>query len=610
VENGLAFESWRPVWAQYGGVVFDVARAAFPNKSDEELRAHTIEASALAMVDETTFDPLESLVTNVLAGASRESRSRAADVLQQHRVSSARVEAMVGITGRQPVAGFREPSESDAELFGVIGQRAQELQTSKLPTFLPPTNVRTVPEIEPPSALSRDRTACSPNKFVRVLLSLVVVLGSGAASAKLLWPHKRKPDPLLYSDRYASDWRVTEASSFTPARIRTPQTLVQTFKRLDTLQTVSLIVTDNRNWSAEPELPSGQAPPRGSPNRSAAQVSVVPGNTSSKRQQAVSFWKEGLYDVFLRSDSMSSVRAGTFLRGLVPTDDLLTRGYEPQEGFEETRRVIPASTSNDVSASITFTNKTQNPKIPLAVTINVLRDASREYLQLQELNGGIEKSGKPFGNRREFRNYRTFTAGLFGLFEEDKYTYFVSAFRQDSDFTRPNRQGQRNYFSGTFNSRELSESDQDDVFFLLAHVRAGDADEWRSLTGELQASMLQVPVQRTMRFGSQEVTLRRETDFVPGRAYMCTKNTCASLYNIEYLKQAADLLLDGHWWHFEELGVDDKIPVWTTSPKALRPFVAEDDAKDRTRWYAIDLGSDTRLARSRKDGEILGRPIA
>jgi hypothetical protein len=171
------------------------------------------------------------------------------------------------------------------------------------------------------------------------------------------------------------------------------------------------------------------------------------------------------------------------------------------------------------------------------------------------------------------------------------------------------RQKQQNYFPSGLSNAELSEAEKQEVFYLLARVRAGNADEWRSLTAGLQASMLQVPIQRSMRFESLEVTLRREKDSVPGRAYMCTKNTGASIYFIESLTQAADLLIDGHWWHFEELGIDDKIPEWTTSPKLKNSFTAEDNAKDRTRWYAIDLGPETRLARSRKDGEILGRPI-
>lgn len=108
---------------------------------------------------------------------------------------------------------------------------------------------------------------------------------------------------------------------------------------------------------------------------------------------------------------------------------------------------------------------------------------------------------------------------------------------------------------------------------------------------------------------AQVVSLRREKDFVPGRAFVCTQNSCSSVYFIEGPTQAADLLIEGHWWHFEELGINDKIPLWTTSPKLENPFTAEDNTKDRTRWFAIDLGPDTRLARSRNDGEILGRPL-
>ena len=128
MENGWTFESWRPVWAQYGGGVVDAARVAFPAKSNEELRAHIIEASALAMVDETTFDPLESLITRLLAQASRESRQRAAVVLQQHRISDSRIKAMVGVSGLRPVEKVQHRSFLGAVPFqrdcsGVNGRR-------------------------------------------------------------------------------------------------------------------------------------------------------------------------------------------------------------------------------------------------------------------------------------------------------------------------------------------------------------------------------------------------------------------------------------------------------------------------------------------------------
>jgi hypothetical protein len=614
VENGLAFDSWRPVWTQYGGVVVDVARAAFPDKSEVELRAHMIEASASALIDETTFDPLESLITRVIAQASRESRARAAAVMQQHRISNARIEAMVGVNGFSAIEEVQHPfSEPDDELFEEVRRRAQEL-FALVPQPDPPAPKtvtgasRRADPGDPPRA---DRVGVSiRKKFVRVLLAVALVAASGALSARLLWRRQHAGPALLYADRYSTEWRVSEASSFTPAKIRTPPTLVQTFTSLDRSESISLIIADYRDWSAEPDFRSVQTPERGAPKRAEAIVSAIPKRSGVDSGLVVAFWQEGTFGVTLRSDSIDAARAKSFVQGLVETDDLIGRGYEPTDGFVESRSVIAPSISNEVSASVTFTSEAQGPSMPLTVTVNVLRDASKQYRQLQDVNGDIEGSGKPFGTGRTFRSYRTLASGLYGLFEENKYTYFVAAYREgENDLLHRGREGQRSYFQG-FGDGELSEADQKDVFFLLGHVRAGSADEWRSLTAGLQASMLQVPIQRSMRFGPLEVTLRREKDFVPGRAFMCTQNTCASLYFIESLTQAADLLVDGHWWHFEELGMDEKIPPWTTSPKLENAFTAEDNTKDRTRWYAIDLGPETRLARSRKDGEILGRPIA
>jgi hypothetical protein len=339
-------------------------------------------------------------------------------------------------------------------------------------------------------------------------------------SARLLWRHQQAGPALLYADRYSTEWRVSEASSFTPAKIGTPRTLVQTFKSLDRSASVSLIIADYSDWSAEPDFHSVQTPERGAPTRAEAIASVVSKRSGSDKEQVVSFWQNGKFAVALRSDSMNAARAKSFTQGLVATDDLIGRGYEPIEGFVESRNVIAPSNSNEVSASVTFTSEAQGPSRPLTVTVNVLRDASKQYRQLQDVNGDIEGSGKPFGTGRVFRSYRTFATGLFGLFEENKYTYFVAAYRDAKDnLLHRGRQGQRGYFQG-FGNGQLSEADQKEVFFLLWHVRAGSADEWRSLTAGLQASMLQVPIQRSMRFGPLKVTLRREKDFVPGRAFL------------------------------------------------------------------------------------------
>jgi hypothetical protein len=608
VENGLAFESWRPVWAQYGVVISDVARAAFPEKSNEELRAHIIEASAAALVDQATFDPLESLITQVLGHATRESRSRAVIAMQQHRISDARIEAMLGVTGLPPAQeglAFREP---DSELFDDICIRAGDLQRRTPLLSEPPVSVAasgSVIAVDLAGAPVGSRAVARRNKYVPILAAAALLLGSGALSARILWREKSSSPALLYAERYSTEWEVSEANSFTPGRVRTPPTLVQTFTSVDEKENASLTVADYRNRSAEPEFAQSGTEDSGAPKRADAVVSSLLANGPNEKSQSISIWQEGPYRVLLRSSSTNVDWVKRMVKSLKPTDDLILRGYRTPEGFKEGLRALPAETSNDVSASVTFRNEDRK----LSVTINVVRNASRHYIEMQEVSGDFSGEGRSFGRGRTFRPYRTFGYGVVGLFVEGTYTYFVAASRDNDNAEPGNRQGQRDYFHGRFGSGELSDADELELFLLLGHVRAGNADEWRSLTAGLQSQMLQIPETRSLRFGSLDVTLRQEKkDFIGGHTYMCTKNSCSSLYNIENT-QAADLLIDGHWWHFEELLFDGKIPTWTTSPKMKAPFTAADNAQDRTRWYAIDLGPDTRLARSRKDGEILGRPI-
>jgi hypothetical protein len=91
----------------------------------------------------------------------------------------------------------------------------------------------------------------------------------------LFWRERPKALPLLYADRYSTDWKVSEANSFTPSKIRTPKTLIQTFTSLDRKETVSVTINDYRNRSDEAEFPIEYGNTPGIPKRADATAFTV-----------------------------------------------------------------------------------------------------------------------------------------------------------------------------------------------------------------------------------------------------------------------------------------------------------------------------------------------
>jgi hypothetical protein len=594
MENGWTFESWRPVWDLYGSLVINLVRHAFPDRSETELRALTIESAARAIVQETSFDPLESLVASVARDADSRGRNRIAAAVDRFRTGD--------------TASSADSSEgSVSRLFDEIQQRALALLDEQ-PRELAPLQTSTQ-RLIPASASTQNQTVktgkrpTNRRRGVAVLLALGVFVASTAISARVLSRRPLKSGALLYLDQANSKWRVVDASSYEAAKLRMPTVLAQTFTATDNQQTVLVTITDNIGYSAEPDFPT-DGRQLGLANRADAPVYSAPAEQRPPNTEQVnSYWKEESLLVTLRSESMSEAQTKSFLRGLVATDDLLSEGYQTPEGFVMTQKLVPSKEGSDVLSSLAVE---RTSGIPLQVRITVSR-ADRSVADLVNLNMD-RKPGRPFGNNRTFITFADFSPALAGHFSEGHYFYQVGAAHSSPTTLARNREGQRaSWIPEIQDGRGLTEADERDVLDVLENIRVGTADEWRSQTSTLHASALKIPVQRSLQIGSLKLTLRQGERF-PGKTYLCAKRSCTALYVVEGTTRAGDLLIDSHWWHFEELGADGKIAPWTTSPKAENLVTHTDSMVDRTAWYGIDLGLKTRLARNRPNGEILGRP--
>jgi hypothetical protein len=172
---------------------------------------------------------------------------------------------------------------------------------------------------------------------------------------------------------------------------------------------------------------------------------------------------------------------------------------------------------------------------------------------------------------------------------------------------------------------------------LLDSLRIGSANRWReqltqlrpetwapefqtsktssATTDDLRAQKLGVLPRTTLTIGPNRLELARGA--IHGRAVgLCTKILCTRIYrDSEGSTDSADAIIDGHWWHFENLATNEDEPTFRTSPASVDGgdvtiYPTAEAALDKSyRWWGIDFGTETQAARRNEQRELLLRPV-
>lgn len=461
----------------------------------------------------------------------------------------------------------------------------------------------------------------------------LLLLGSLVAYERISQQHSPSIEPLIQIDDIDSlGWRVIDASANYPLSYTSSAGLVETFFTANKSKSVTLLIqrmdptfADDSNlgsWTPNPITP-GEA--------TRANTRVF--DTGGKALNAYWVEPELAVSVSLQTTSLTPDEADRFVSYLFASPDIRASGYNTRDrSYTHSVRPSPSHASTGPVAFVTL-ESTDTP----GMIVNIVAGRTEPQTPQQ---APIQFGEQPPTTTQTLRSGHLFTSfsgfrpWLNGTWTDGDATFTVTAGRRAADYSEPNRQGQRAY--PNFDYPDFAASDtfttanRTAIVDLLANVRAGSPSQWKTLIAALQDEPFRLPIQRTLRVGENELLIRSDPTKKLSPGYMCSRIVCAPIY-FQNITQSSDLIIDGHWWHFEKVGSVEKKPTWrisTGKPRLSAPGLSDEQQNADTRpplaelttvedrsnrwniWYGVDFGTRTVLVRRGDENNLLARPLA
>ena len=496
------------------------------------------------------FDPVEALVAPMLRHRTRGERRVAASVLVAHGIGEDRARVITRAWGTLPLASHGEstsPVMSFDALAGAVG---------------PLHSVQS--EVRPSHRWVRAIT-------VSTIAVIVMVIGGGGwraqhqrhagRNAYLLWP-KQLPKP----------WVLVSAQATGPNPIRTQGPLVQT---LSVGYSISAQITigDQVQQFVEPAL--GLITDRSAHMVDEAWFAAAHAQVMDNGSAGVqAHWREQGHDVFMESRGLSVAKVRILVAGLVPRTDFLQSGFESPGWTESHTGGVGATPAADMQGvTMLGFQSTEHPQE--FVTVRAVPVSPTEHSEPVPIASG-ERFALRNGITARVRHRPTSAM----VWWDEKAGVVVNMMSNNTAAVTP--------------MKELAKS------FLM-----GDARQWVAAAKPFHRSLAQGARIDTFTLGSLPVTVHAAR---MASGVVCVRTICTMIDLPGPGVESADLIVAGHWWHFDHTPSTYPAPTWRTAPATALGATYETVRQNYT-WRALDLGTAGRALRRGDDDFAFTRPL-
>ena len=553
------FESWRSTWVLYGPIVMAAAQVIYPLASAEELGALVIESAAQGFVDTDRIDPLDALLAGLLHGRSPHQCAEVAKALTANGIDTFRASAVTGSTARHESP--RNPS-SDLD--------------SDAPRFQPP-----------------DFDA------VRARASAYETKSTGFATDRLATRRITK---------YTQDEAADDAATDQRWHRRRPK-LVAGFGVVCALVVGSVVVAQDVFKTK--------------PMRNDSVGFLIAENIPEAwelidAKAFVSFPSIGPTLVAQRFTNPS--KSVTILLG-TNADDF--RYSDPSLGVKQPQGSPIETLRKDSKAEVMDApgQTKRNALFKFWGEGKTYFYWGPDPLQVELASGRVVTRGQTQTNSYQWTDRANSNFAQFGVVNE----------RMGSQASR-SQGAPEPFFNGP-----SSAADNAKVEILLDALKIGTSKQWSKqliqlqpdiwaeanqtsnsggvTTDDLRAQKLGFLGRTRLTIGPNELHLVGPA--IHGKAVgLCTTTLCTRIYySADSFTYSADLIIDGHWWHFENLFTKEDEPTFRTSPSStgggdVMIYPKAEAGLDKSyRWWGIDFGPDVQAARRNEQRELFLRPV-
>ena len=577
-----SLEVWRTAWTAHSAAVGAVAVALV----GESQAAHLIETTVPSALcnGEVGFDPLDTFVQPMLVRRSRAERRRGAAALIGSGVDEARARSITGAQGLLP---------------SVHASTAQAVTFDRIADLGTDSSVRRV-KVRPAARTSTAAERSRPwRPMSRLILAVLLVVGILAGVLIVTATSQSRGVALLaWRGDLAPPWELISASAHEPIAMDRDIPLVERLRiDIDDRQ-IDLTVGGYGERFADPGLGNTPArtPAMNEYNEYIVErigrrdVQILTRESTGIRFDAT--WTEttpdgGVVPVWFTATRFTSRDARLVIAALTAQPDLARNGFT-LAGW--TPDLTPPRVERywTPSAELRFSTRAE-PRLEVTVTAAPASPAS-----------GIPENDGTQGLTVRSRRIRS----------DLVVTEVSDPFRGHLEWWDRARRMIVVVESRSENGRLLDTTLLADVDRLAASLRFTDADGWRSAVAPLREAMsAQAAVVRSA-VGPLDVSYRLFNYPRRAASIICALMVCAPIDYSVPGNPAAELLIAGHWWHVERALLSDPPPQWRTSPASDEPPTFSAAAGDGLRWWAVDLGDRSKVARRNDDRAALARPLA
>jgi hypothetical protein len=640
-----AFGSWRSTWVQYGPIVLAAAQILHPLANDEDLHALVVESAAQGFVDTERIDPLDALLAQLIHDRSPFERTEVAKVLVANGIDALRAAAVTGSSATRIASPGREFNTEQATLqppeFDAVRTRAADYETQS-PDF---STDRLATGRDPASTSDEaadDGAIDQPSRKRWPMLvagfGVVCVLAAGAipVGRELL---KTKPLAkgsvgFLIAANIPEPWELIDAKAFVSFPSIGPSVVAQRFTNADKTITIRLGTNSNDSRYSDPALGVKRPDPyplEASRKDSKAEAMGGPGETEgqTKGKSLFKIWGEQKTFTFMQSFGLSAKEADSFANDLRPRTNLAKDGWaSPDARFIERVFHPDVSAGSGYGSTLEFWLKSNHA---LRVIVSSTKAIDPQTL---DFYWGPDQQTVKLASGRVLKRTQNNPSFGYQWTEGANSSFAQTGLLLDSIPPPPagNQGTPQPFFGSPSTASDLAKAET-----LLDALKIGNAKLWREQLTQLRPINWAVEVQhsnlstvttddlRAQKLGVLNRTfleispnqLQLVGSVVHGKAVgLCSKTICTRIYrDSEGSTDSADLLIDGHWWHFENLATNEDEPTFRTSPAStdsgdVTIYPTAEAALDKSyRWWGIDFGTDVQAARRNEQRELLLRPV-
>ncbi len=640
-----AFGSWRSTWVQYGPVVVAAAQVLYPSAAQEDLHALVVESAAQGFVDTDRIDPLDALLVRLLTDQLPLERIEVANVLVANGIHPLRAAAVTGSNATRigtPVRGLTtEHATLQPPEFDVVRTRAADYETHS-------------PDFSTDRLATRRETASTGDEVVDdgaidqrlrkrwpMLVAGFGVICALAAGAVAVGRDLLKAKPLakdsvgfLVTANIPEEWELVDAKAFISFPSIGPTVVAQRFTNAD--KTINILISTNGQNSgySDPALGVKRPDPypfEASRKDSKAEVMGGPGQTQgqTKSKSLFKIWGEQKTFSYMQSTGLRAIDADAFAIALSPRADLAKDGWSSSDArFSETV-FHPDLSASGFASTLEFRLKTNHA---LRVIVGSSKAINPQWL---DFYGGPNPQTVKLASGRVLKKTQGLPASGYEWTDGANSNFAQAGLldpRMDSPAPSRNQGAPEAFFRDPMPSTDLAK-----VETLLDALQIGNTNRWRELltqlrpetwapefqtsntssvtTDDLHAQKLSFLDRTFLDIGPNKIQLAGSV--VHGKTVgLCTKILCTRIYFDQASStHSADVIIDEHWWHFENLATDEDEPTFRTSPAStgggdvvIYP-TAEAGLDKSYRWWGIDFGTGTQAARRNEQRELFLRPV-